>query len=163
MAEKLLVPEQILTLLTAAPAHLAALTAGLTPAQLQTPPAPGEWSATGVLAHMRSCADVWGGCIREIISQDRPTLRAINPRSWIKRTNYREQDFATSLQAFTGQRAELLADLAPLPPDGWARSATVTGAGSPLQRTVLFYAQWLARHERPHVKQIGQIAQTLGG
>jgi hypothetical protein len=32
--------------------------------------------------------------------------------------------------------------------------ATVTGAGRTLERTVLFYAQWLASHERPHVKQI---------
>jgi hypothetical protein len=29
-----------------------------------------------------------------------------------------------------------------------------------LERTVLFYAQWLARHERPHVKQIQRIVNT---
>jgi hypothetical protein len=37
----------------------------------------------------------------------------------------------------------------------------VTGAGKPLERTVLFYAQWLARHERPHVKQIERIVNPL--
>jgi hypothetical protein len=26
--------------------------------------------------------------------------------------------------------------------------------------TMLFYAQWLAEHERPRVKQIGRIAST---
>jgi hypothetical protein len=31
----------------------------------------------------------------------------------------------------------------------------------PPERTALFYAQWLAEHERPHVKQIGRIASTL--
>lgn len=35
------------------------------------------------------------------------------------------------------------------------------GAGKPLVRTVLSYAQWLARHERPHVKQIEHIVNTM--
>jgi hypothetical protein len=26
---------------------------------------------------------------------------------------------------------------------------------------VLFYAQWLARHERPHVKQVERIVNTM--
>ncbi|HRC77085.1 MAG TPA: hypothetical protein PLO33_15500, partial [Kouleothrix sp.] len=34
------------------------------------------------------------------------------------------------------------------------------GAGRPLERTVLFYAQWLASHERTHLKQIGRVAGT---
>jgi hypothetical protein len=51
--------------------------------------------------------------------------------------------------------------LEPLSPEGWARAATVTGAGKVLERTVMFYVQWLAAHERPHVKQIGRIASTL--
>ena len=28
--------------------------------------------------------------------------------------------------------------------------------GTPYERTVLSYAQWLAVHERPHVKQVGE-------
>jgi hypothetical protein len=43
----------------------AALTGGLAPAQLQAVPAPDQWSATEVLAHLRACADMWGGCIQE--------------------------------------------------------------------------------------------------
>jgi hypothetical protein len=57
--------------------------------------------------------------------------------------------------------AELLAILEPLAPVGWARAATVTGAGKPLERTVRFYAEWLAVHERPHVKQIERIVNTM--
>jgi hypothetical protein len=92
-----------------------------------------------------------------MISEDMPTLRAVNPRTWIKKTDYLELEFRHSLRSFATQRADLLAVLEPLPHEGWSRSATVTGAGKPLQRTVLFYAQWLARHERPHVKQIERI------
>ena len=153
--------EQLLTLLAATPPRIAALTSPLPPAQLQTAPAPDQWSANDVLAHLRSCADMWGDCIVAIISQDRPTLRAVNPRTWINKTDYREQAFQASLHAFAKQRTELLDVLEPLALEGWARSATVVGAGRPLERTVRFYAQWLAKHERPHVKQIERIVNMV--
>ena len=161
MPNRSLTIEQILTLLAATPPRLEALTAGLTPAQLQTAPNHDEWSANEVLAHLRACADVWGGCIATIIAEERPTLRAVNPRTWIKRTDYRDQEFRPSLHAFSRQRADLLAVLAPLPLAGWSRTATVTGAGKVLERTVLFYARWLAGHERPHVVQITRIVTTI--
>ncbi len=153
--------EQILTLLAATPPRIAALTAGLAPAHLQTSPDPNEWSANDVLAHLRACADVWGSCIVTMIAEETPTLRAVNPTTWIKQTDYRDLDFRPSLRAFATQRAELLAVLEPLSPDGWSRAATVTGAGKVLERTVLFYARWLARHERQHVKQIERIVDTM--
>jgi hypothetical protein len=152
--------EQILTILAATPPRLAALTADLAPEALRARPAPEEWSATEVLAHLRSCADVWGGCIATMLAEDRPTLRAIDPRTWTKQTDYPDLAFRPSLAAFAAQRAGLLAVLESLPPEGWSRAATVTGAGKPLERTVLSYAQRLARHERPHVKQ---IERTVNG
>ncbi len=75
--------------------------------------------------------------------------------------DYLELDFRPSLRTFATQRADLMAVLEPLPHEGWSRTATVTGAGKPLQRTVLFYAQWLARHERQHVKQVEHIVNTM--
>jgi DinB family protein len=163
MSGKSFMTEQILTLLAEAPPRLAALPADLTPAQFHTPPGLNEWSANDVLAHIRSCADVWGKCIITIIAEDTPTIRAINPTTWIKQTNYTELEFQSSLRSFATQRAELLAILQPLPDEGWLRKATVTGAGKKLERTVLFYAQWLARHERTHVKQIERLAHTVHG
>ena len=100
---------------------------------------------------------MWGKYIATIIDEDRPTIRAMNPTTWIKSTDYPELQFAPSFRAFTKQRAELLALLRPLPKAAWSRSATVTGAGRPRERTVLEYAQWLATHERSHVKHIARI------
>jgi DinB superfamily len=153
--------EQVLTLLRATPPRLAALTADLSAEVLQTRPSPEEWSANEVLAHLRACADVWGNSMMTIIAEDRPVLRAVNPRSWIKQTNYLDLEFVSSLRAFATQRADLLAVLEPLPSDAWERSATVSGAGKVLSRTVLFYAQWLTSHERPHVKQIERLVKTM--
>jgi hypothetical protein len=161
MPGKSITTEQILALLAEAPPRIAALTAGLVPAQLRANPDHDEWSANDVLAHLRSCADVWGNCIAVIIAEDTPTIQAINPRIWIKKTDYLEQEFQSSLLAFATQRADLLAVLGPLAPEDWSRSATVTEAGTPLVRTVLSYAERLARHERTHVKQIERIVNTL--
>jgi hypothetical protein len=115
------------------------------------------WSANDVLAHLRSCADVGGKFIAAILAEDRPTLRAVDPRTWIKRTNYPELEYRPSLRSFAKQRADLLAVLEPLPQKHWSRAATVTGGGIARERTVHSYAQWLARHERTHLKQIGRI------
>jgi hypothetical protein len=149
--------DQILTLLADQPKTIATLTAGLPEARLHRPPARGEWSVNDVLAHLRSCDDMWGKYIRTIVAEDRPTIRAMNPTTWIKSTNYPELEFAPSLRAFTKQRAKLLTLLRSLPKAGWARHATVTGAGRPRERTVLEYAHWLADHERSHVKHIARL------
>ena len=71
--------EEILTMLAATPSRLASLTVGLQPAQLLVPPEPGEWSARDVLAHLRACADMWGKYIVVILSEDKPTFKAVNP------------------------------------------------------------------------------------
>lgn len=161
MSNSSLTSGQVLAMLAAAPPRIAALSAGLAPAQLHTTSSDGGWSANDVLAHLRSCADVWGNCIAVMLAEDTPRLRAVNPRTWINKTDYREQAFQASLHAFATQRAELLAVLESLAPDGWERAATVTGAGRPLVRTVHTYAQWLASHERPHIKQIERIVNTM--
>ncbi len=162
MRSKLLTIDQILTILAQTPPRIAALTAGLAPAQLHTAPNPDEWSANDVLAHLRACNDVWGGNIATILAQDKPTLRGINPRAWIKKTDYLEQEFQPALLAFTTQRADLLAVLEKLSPESWSRTATVIDMiGKPFERTVLTYADGLARHERSHVKQIARIVSTM--
>src|SRR5260221_3349040 len=161
MPSRPLTIEQILTRLAEPPPRIAALTAGLTSAQLRTRLGPDEWSVNDVLAHLRSCADVWGDCMRLILAEDRPTIRAVSPRSWINRTDYPELEFGPSFHAFTTQRADLLAILEPLPHEAWSRAATVTMVGKDLERTVQDYAARLVVHERSHVKQIGHIANMM--
>ena len=137
MYDRPLTIDQVLTELKEQPEAIAALTADLERARLHSAPSPGAWSVNDVLAHLRSCAAMWGKYIATIIAEDRPTIRITNPTTWIKSTNYPELEFAPSLRAFTKQRAELLALLRPFPKAGWSRRATVTGAGTPRERTVL--------------------------
>jgi hypothetical protein len=153
--------EQILTMLAAGPPRLVHLTEGLPAALLVEPPGPGEWSARDVLAHLRACADMWGKYIQRILSEERPVFKAVSPTTWIKQTDYREQEFHPSLRAFTEQRRGLLAVLESLEPAAWSRGATVRGAGKPRERTVYTYALWLANHEQSHFKQLDRILTSV--
>jgi DinB family protein len=161
MSNDSLTIEQVMTRLAEHPPRIATLTEGLTPTQLRACPSPDEWSANDVLAHLRSCADVWGNYIRLILTEDRPKIRAVSPRTWIHRTDYPALEFSPSFHAFTIQRADLLAVLEPLPPETWSRAAMVTMVGKVMDRTVLDYASRLVIHERSHVNQIEQIVNMM--
>ena len=163
MAKDTVSRETVLSLLAAAPDRLAAMTDGLTDEQLKTAPAPGEWSTNDVLAHLRSCADMWGGGIDTILRREQTKMRAVNPRHWIKSTDYPVQAFRPSLESFRVQREGLLRVLDGLSDEEWALSITATGAGKPLQRTVFSFAERLAIHERPHLNQVERVAGTLRG
>lgn len=159
MPRQLMTVAQIMHILHESPDRLKALTDGMTEAGLHASPEPGEWSVTEILAHLRSCADMWGGAIETILATDHPTIRAVNPVTWIKSTDYRELEFASSLRAFAMQRDHLLSILGPLSAQGWTRSATVVGGGNPIERSVHSYADRLARHERTHWRQVAKTAQ----
>lgn len=146
--------EHMLTVLAETPPRLASLTNGLETARLQTKADQDSWSANDILAHLRSCADVWGKSILAMLAQDHPTLRYVSPRTWIKKTNYLEQEFHTSLQAFINQRNDLLAALKPLAIEGWSRGATFTGTTRGREQTVFKYAQRIADHETQHLDQL---------
>ena len=153
--------QDVLARLAGYPRRIAALTVGLTSAQLHATPGPDEWSANDVLAHLRCCADVWGRDIGTIVETDEPMIRAVSPRGWIKRTNYLDLEFRPSLRAFTVQRAALLALLKPLAPKDWSRTATVRAAGKVATWTVLSYAERLSDHEQHHLEQFARIAKTV--
>ena len=160
MARLKLPVDELLTVVTETPHRIAALTTGVSETVLHAAPTD-EWSANDVLAHLRACADIWGDNIALMLADDTPTIRAVNPRTWIKRTDYNELKLQPSLRAFAKQRTALLAMLQALAPRDWSRTAIVLGGGSPLELTVMDYAQRLARHERPHVKQIARVVQAM--
>ena len=91
--------------------------------QLTFKPGEDTWSANEILAHLRSCADVWGKSILAMISTNHPTLRYVSPRTWVRKTNYPGLEFRRSLEEFTGQRIELLQRLKALAPADWSRGA----------------------------------------
>lgn len=104
--------------------------------------------------HHRSSVGPWQLLLLldHLVGRDDPD-RALPVPTIDQRRSQDEQLFHHLLDAFTTQRADLLAVLEPLAPENRDRAATVTVAGKSCERTVLFYAQWLAEYERAHVKQ----------
>jgi len=146
---------EVLDLLDAAPSRIAAATATASAASLLEPLESGGWSARDVLGHVRACDRTWGGYIERILDEDDPAFRAESPRSTIRRTDFLTVSFAASLDAFTADRARLLARLRTSDAGALARTARVTlpGRGTE-ERTAAYYADRLAEHEQEHVHQI---------
>jgi hypothetical protein len=162
MASRDLAVDEIMAILPETSRRIAALTDSLTATQLRAAPEPDAWSVNDVLAHLRACHDVLGGNMLRILAEDTPTWKGMNPRAWIKKTDYPEWEFAPAFKVFRRQRAELLVVLEPLPPHDWARTATVTGMlGESYQRSARYYGSWLASHEQAHWKHIGRIVTVV--
>jgi len=117
----------VLTVLAEMPKRIAGIARGHTDRQLHRKPAPDAWSAQEVVAHLRACADVWGGSIERILAEDHPTIRYVSPRGWIKKTDYLQLSFRETLRGFSQRRAVLVGKLGDVGQRGWMRGATFTG------------------------------------
>jgi DinB superfamily len=134
--------QEFLALLSDTPRQLSSLVARLDESHLYTAPAEKAWSASEILAHLRSCADVWIYSIYAMLTEEHPALPDINERKWAKVTGYARLPIALSLQAFTFQREELMRVLRGLPFEGWERSALIFE----LEHTVFSQARRMALH-----------------
>jgi hypothetical protein len=120
------------------------------------------WSVNDQLAHLRACHDVLGGNMLRIVREDHPAWRGMAPAAWQKQTDYFEWKFRRALDEFRAQRAELLEVLEPLPIEAWKRTATVSAPpGVVYEYSVLYYGDWMARHERSHLKHMARILNQL--
>jgi len=155
--------EKILKLLAETPRRMASMTRGLENSRLHIKPDKDSWSVNDILAHLRSCADVWGKSIMAMISEDDPTLRYVSPRTWIRKTDYPEQEFRISLQALAKQRNDLLKSLKTLAIEDWSRAATFTGTIKGREQTVFSYARRIAEHENHHFYQIERVLISMAG
>jgi uncharacterized damage-inducible protein DinB len=115
-----------------------------------------EWSISDILAHLRSCSDVWGSTIEAMLGDKNPLLPDVHPRQWLKQTNYLHLRFDESFQALTHQRARLLSILKQLPLEDWSRSATIGRR----KHTIFSQVRRMAKHEAGHAAQIESMLPT---
>lgn len=161
MADRVLTPAESLLVLAETPRIWRDVAKGVTEQAARRRPAPDEWSLVELLAHLRACADVWGGSIARILEERRPKIEGMDPRRWMRATNYPELELRRSLRAYLDQRRRLLVTLDALPQRSWDRVGVVGAWGQVYERTVRNYADRLARHERAHHRQIRRTAALV--
>jgi hypothetical protein len=153
--------EAFLAILARTPPFIASISNSIEKDLLQYKSEEEPWSANDILAHLRACAVMWGKSILAMLEKDQPTLRYVSPRTWIRKTDYPEQDFHHSLEAFSQQRNELLNTLKSLKTEDWSRGATFTGTTKGRNQTVLSYVRRLALHENEHCAQIEALMKNM--
>lgn len=120
------------------------------------------WSVNDQLAHLRACHDVLGGNMLRIVREDQPSWKGTSPRTWQQQTDYFSWEFGPALEAFRAQRSELLDVLGRLPPTAWERTATVWAPPNTVyEYSALYYGDWMARHERSHLRHMARILAEL--
>jgi hypothetical protein len=118
------------------------------------------WSVNEQLAHLRASHDVLGGNMLRIAREDHPAWKGAP--GWRNQATYSELPFEENLAAFETQRAELLAVYEPMPLAAFERTATVTAPPNKVyENSALYYADWMARHERSHLRHIGRVLKDL--
>lgn len=145
--------KEILKILSETPKRFAVASKHRAKAQHQNQPDQSGWSVNEILWHLRSCVDVWGKDIDEMLIQDTPKLRYLSPRTWMRKTNYAELAFGDSLSIFVEQREAFLKQLKALEFDDWSRGAVIKDR----IHTVFTHTRRMALHEQGHWDQIEEL------
>ena len=114
-------------------------------------PSPDKWSIRYILAHLADTEATSVVRLRQVISEDNPTIVPWNQDAWAARTGYDKRTPARALETMRQLREdnfELLSDLAP---EAWSRTGNHPERG-PL--TVLDLVTIFARHAEAHTEQI---------
>ena len=147
--------DKALSLLAETPLRIVDMTKEMDDAFLQGKRDKQAWSVNEILAHIRSCADLWTHSIYAMLAENEPEFSDVNERKWAKVTGYAGLSFTESFQAYCLQRENLLRVLRALPFDSWERSALIFGR----KHTVFTQARRMAKHETEHVEQIENLLQ----
>lgn len=109
-----------------------------------------------ILAHLRSCADIWSYSIYAILAtRDQPILAQINAHKWTDSLGYTKIKFASSFQIFKINRSDLLRVLRTLPSESWDRTARIGDR----EHSIYSQARRMSLHEVSHCQELESIAK----
>ena len=145
--------EKYLEVLALTPQRIQEAVKGLDERRLQSKAGDKSWSVNEILAHLRSCADLWTHSMYAMLAEKEPTFSDINERKWAKVTRYADLSFAESFQAYSLQRENLVRVLQALPLEAWERSAMIFER----KHTVFSQTRRMAKHELEHLEQIENL------
>jgi hypothetical protein len=142
--------ERYLKIITETPQRIALAVKEVDEVKLQFKADTKAWSANDILAHLRSCADLWTHSIYAMLAENEPAFSDIDERKWARVTRYAELPFHKSFQAFSLLRENLVSVLKDLPFESWERSAIMFER----RHTVFTQMRRMAQHETEHLEQL---------
>jgi hypothetical protein len=143
-----------LKLQAAAPAKLARLLKGVSPAKTRKRPAPGKWSIAEIVAHIADTELVGGYRIRAILGAPGSQIIGFDQDVWVTSLHYDKRNVRTSFEQYRVLREANLALLKTLAPEQWKHHGIHNERGAETIETI---ARMFAGHDLNHFRQIERI------
>ena len=143
-----------LKLQAAAPARLAKLLKGVSPAKARKRPAPDKWSIAEIVAHIADTELVGGYRIRAILGAPGTQIMGFDQDSWVTALHYDKRDLKKSFEQYRALREANLALLKTLTPEQWKHHGMHSERGAETVETIV---RMFAGHDLNHFQQIERI------
>jgi len=143
-----------LKLQAAAPARLAKLLKGVSPAKARKRPAPGKWSIAEIVAHIADTELVGGYRIRAILGEPGTQIIGFDQDVWVTALHYDKRDLKKSFEQYRTLREANLALLKSLAPEQWKHHGMHNERGPETVETIV---KMFAGHDINHFQQIERI------
>jgi hypothetical protein len=135
------------------PGRLAQLVETIGPERLETPPAPGKWSARDIVCHLTDCEIAFGFRLRQTLAEDHHVIQPFDQDLWAK--SYSSCDAKLALAALSALRAWNVALIRSVKPADLLKPVTHPERGTMTFQTIV---ETMAGHDRNHIKQVDAIA-----
>jgi len=115
---------------------------------------PDKWSVRQIVAHLADAEAANVVRLRQVISEDSPTLAPFDQNAWAERTDYHRRKPSQALETMRQLRADNFQLLSGLPPEAFSRTATHVRRGP---MTLLDMLRLFAEHAEKHAMQIRNV------
>lgn len=116
--------------------------------------APDQWSVRQIVAHLADAEAANVVRLRQVISEDHPTLVPFDQNAWAERTDYRKRDPSQALETMRRLRADNYELLKDLPAETFSRTGHHLRRGD---MSLLDMLRLFAEHAENHAKQIHRL------
>lgn len=139
----------------AAPARLAKLLKGVSPAKARKRPAPEKWSIAEIVVHLADTEVVFGYLIRTIVGEpEGARIDGFEQDRWLAVLHYEKRSMKQSFSEYRAFREANVALLRSLAPEQWKVSGTHKVRGLETMEAVV---TMFAEHDINHFQQIERI------
>jgi len=147
--------DAVLGILSASPASLSGLCAGVEHSDWAREPSPDDWALTEIVCHLRDTErEIHHAQIELFREQAEPFIPRPDTSVWASQRNYLVEDGAKALREFTLARMETISLLKSTSAEDWTRAARHAIFGP---TNFLEIVKFMADHDRMHIQQAWKV------